>query len=125
MMNIFSFQLTDGSTLKAASSIFLDVDLRSRMLRHTRLTMEPFQKSQQIMWLLFQFVPTELEVNGGVSGGASHKFNAIRHGRETTEITKVEKLQKSPKSKNCTNCMQSFNLGARMRTLCRWINLCL
>ena len=24
--------------------------------------------------------------------GASHKFNAIRHGRETAEITKVEKL---------------------------------
>ena len=38
---------------------------------------------------------TELEANGGVSGGASHKFNAIRHGRETAEITKVEKLHKS------------------------------
>ena len=47
------------------------------------------------MWLLLQFVPTELEVNGGVSGDASHKFNAIRHGRETAEITKVEKLHKS------------------------------
>ena len=25
-------------------------------------------------------------MNRGVSGGASHKFNAIRHGRETAEI---------------------------------------
>ena len=39
----------------------------------TRLTMEPF-------------VCTELEVNRDVSGGASHKFNAIRHGQETAEI---------------------------------------
>ena len=46
-------------------------------------------------WHLLQFVPTELEANGGVSGGASHKFNAIRHGRETAEITKVDKLHKS------------------------------
>ena len=32
---------------------------------------------------------TELEANRivrGVSGGASHKFNAIRHDRETAEI---------------------------------------
>ena len=49
-------------------------------------------------------VRTELEANEGVSGGASHKFNAICHGRETAEITKVEKLHKS---------MQCFNLGAR------------
>ena len=67
------------------------------------------------MWPLLQFVRTELEANGGVSGGASQKFNAIRHGRETAEITKVEKLQKSLKSRNCTNRMQCFNLGARMR----------
>ena len=40
-------------------------------------------------------VRTELEANGGVSGGASNKFNAICHGRETAEITKVEKLHKS------------------------------
>ena len=38
---------------------------------------------------------TELETNGGVSGDASHRFDAIRHGRETAEITKVEKLHKS------------------------------
>ena len=67
------------------------------------------------MWPLLQFVRTELEANGGVSGGASQKFNAIRHGRETAEITKVEKLQKSLNSRNCTNRMQCFNLGARMR----------
>ena len=47
------------------------------------------------MWRLLQFVRTELEANGGVSGGASHKLNAIRHGRETAEITKVEKLHRS------------------------------
>ena len=35
---------------------------------------------------LFHFVRTELEVNRGVSGGASHKFNTIRHSRETAEI---------------------------------------
>ena len=38
------------------------------------------------MWPLLQFVRTELEANGGVSGGASHKFNPIRHGRETAQI---------------------------------------
>ena len=38
------------------------------------------------MWSLFHFVRPELEANVGVSGGASHKFNAIRHGRETAEI---------------------------------------
>ena len=48
--------------------------------------MEPFQKSQQRTWPLFHFVRTELEANRGVSGGASHKFNAICHGRETAEI---------------------------------------
>ena len=47
------------------------------------------------MWPLLQFVRTELEANGGASGGASQKFNAIRHGRETAEITEVEKLHKS------------------------------
>ena len=60
-------------------------------------------------------VRTELEANGGVSEGASNKFNAICHGRETAEITKVEKLQKSPKSRNCTNRMQCFNLGHAFR----------
>ena len=39
-------------------------------------------------------VRTELEANGGVSGGASHK--AICHGRETAQMG-----------------MQCFNLGAR------------
>ena len=38
------------------------------------------------MWPLFHFVRPELEANGGVFGGVSHKFNAIRHGRETAEI---------------------------------------
>ena len=28
-----------------------------------------------------------MEASGRVSGGASHKFNSIRHGRETAEIT--------------------------------------
>ena len=46
-------------------------DLRSRMSSHTRLTMEPFPEK-----------PID-----NVSGGASHKFNAIHHGRETAEIT--------------------------------------
>ena len=32
MKNIFSFELTDGSTLKAVTCMFLDVDLRSREL---------------------------------------------------------------------------------------------
>ena len=53
---------------------------------------------------------SKLEANGRVPGGASHKFNAICHGRETAEITEVEKLQESPKSGNCTNRMQCFNL---------------
>ena len=45
---------------------------------------------------------------------ASHKFNAICHGRETAEITEVEKLHKSEVEK-LHKSMQCFNLGARMR----------
>ena len=80
----------------------------------TRLTMKPFpEKPIDKMASISICVRTELEANGGVSGGVSHKFNAICHGRETAEIAEVEKLQKSPKSRNCTNRMQCFNLGAR------------
>ena len=96
-MNIFSFQLTDGSTLKAASSTFLDVDLRSRMSSHTRLTMKPFPEMPiDNVAATSICIRAELEANGGVSGGASHKFNNfICHGPETAEITEVEKLHKS------------------------------
>ena len=95
-MNLFSFQLTDGSTLKGASTIFLNVDLRSRMSSHTRLTMKPFpEKPIDKVASTSICVRTELEVNGDMSGGASHKFNAICHGRETAEITEVKKLHKS------------------------------
>ena len=41
--------------------------------------------------------------NGGVSGGASHKFNSIRHGRETAGTAMVEKLQKLSRLRNCRN----------------------
>ena len=91
----------------AESSIFLDVDLRSRMLSHTRLTMKPFpEKPIDKVASTSTCVRTELEANGRVFGGASHKFNAICHGRETAEITEVENLHKS---------VQCFDLGARMR----------
>ena len=60
-------------------------------------------------------VRTELEANGGVSGGASHKFNAICHGRKTAEITEVEKLQKSPKSRNCTNLCNALTSAHALR----------
>ena len=82
--------------------------------------MEPF--AEKPIRPLFHFIRTELEANGGASGCASHKFNAICHGRETAEITEVEKLHKSEVEKlhkseveKLHKSMQCFNLGARMR----------
>ena len=109
-MNIFSFGLTDGSTLKAATCIPRCIVYRPSIERttcvelhshfrfdelFTRLTMEPFAEKPIDSLTSISFVRTELKANRGVSGGVSHKFNAIRHDRETAEIVTVEKLQKS------------------------------
>ena len=86
------------------------------MSSHTRLTMKPFpEKPIDKVASTSICVRTELEANGGVSGGASHKFNAICHGRETAEITEIEKLQKSPKSRNCTNLCNDLTSAQALR----------
>ena len=57
------------------------------MSSHTRLTMKPFpEKPIDNVASTSICVRTELEANRGVSGGASHKFNAICQGRETAQI---------------------------------------
>ena len=105
MMSIFSFELTDRSTAKAATCMFLDVDLRSRDLLVSScifvlMSFLPdslwslLQKSQYIIWPLLHFVPSLIAVNRGVSGGVSH--NSI-------QFITVEKLQKPSRSRNCRN----------------------
>ena len=94
-MNILSFQLTDGSTLKAASSIFLDVDLQSRMSSHTRLTMEPFPEK-----LIDNLASTSICTYR--VRGEWRRVWGLRHTNSMQFVT-VEKLQKSPKSRNCRN----------------------
>ena len=57
------------------------------LVSHTRLTTKPFpEKSIDNVASTSICVRTELEANGGVSGGAPHKFYAICHGRETAEM---------------------------------------
>ena len=91
-LNIFSFELTDGSTLKAFNQArellkFVSSCIAIFVLSFfTRLTVEPFAEKPIDNLPLFHFVRTELEATRFVSGGLSHKFNAIRHGRETAEI---------------------------------------
>ena len=74
--------------------------------------MEPFAEKPIDNVASISFRMFRAEANGGMSGGASHKFNAIRHSRETAEIVKVQKLQKSSRLRNWRNGMQCFNLGA-------------
>ena len=74
--------------------------------------MEPFVEKPIDDVASISFCTYRVEANGGVSGGASHKFNAIRHSQETAEIAEVQKLQKSSRWRNCKNRMQCFNLGA-------------
>ena len=66
--------------------------------------MEPFvEKSIYNLASISISFGTEIEANRGVSEGASHKFNSIRHGRETAEIAHSD------------DPMQCFNLSASLR----------
>ena len=88
-MNIFSFELTDGSTLKAfdrAGKLLMSSCIASFVLSFfflSRLTVEPFAEKPIHNLASISFCTYRVR---GVSGGASQKFNAIRHGRETAEI---------------------------------------
>ena len=107
-MNIFSFELTDQSTLKAATCMFLDVDLRSRellvsscIISHfrfdelfTRLTMEPFAEKPVNDLASISFCTYRVRGEQRHVWRCVTQFNSIRHGRETAE---------SPRSRNCRN----------------------
>ena len=68
--------------------------------------MEPFAEKPiyNVASISFCISTYRVGANRGVSGGASHKFSAIRHGRETAEIAKVQKLQKSSRSMSHYAC---------------------
>ena len=95
-MNMFSFKLTDGSTAKAATCMFLESHFRFHE-PFARLIMEPFAEKpiDNLASTSFctKLVRGEWRRVWGCVTQINSNSNSIRHGRETAETVTVQKLQ--------------------------------